>query len=150
MMTISSGIIVWRKNNNNIEFFMGTPGGPLWGGKECWNFPKGQMENGETAFECALREFHEETGTKLIEERTCYDYYGLIKQRSNKRVHVFIKEWAGEKLDEECFSNIFVWTDGKEYPEIGAYKWMTLDEIKKRGGVKIYYPIFEEIINLNI
>ena len=75
-----------------------------------------------------------------------YLYHGLIKQRSDKFVHVYSKEWSGEELGDNCYSNMFVWTDGLEYPEIGKYKWMTYDEIVGHG-VKAYYPIFREIVN---
>lgn len=146
MVTISAGIIVWRKNKGDIEFFLGTPGGPQWSHKECWNFPKGQMEEGENPFETARREFMEETGEFISNVYDEYTYLGLIKQRSNKKVHVFLKEWNNENLNENCKSNTFIWEeDGKEYPEIGAYKWMTVDEIISRGGVKVYYKIFEEL-----
>lgn len=59
------------------------------------------------------------------------------------------KKWSGEKLGDNCYSNTFKWTDGKEYPEIGGYKWMTLQEVINRGGVKAYYTLFNSIANKN-
>lgn len=55
-------ILIWRIHNHQIEFFMTTPGGPLWKNQVWWNFPKGHIEENEDTFSCALREFHEETG----------------------------------------------------------------------------------------
>ena len=145
--TVSAGIIIWKRESGTIKFFLCSPGGPLWNNREMWNFPKGMMDEAETPFECAVREFHEETG---VYPDSCnsndYIYHGLIKHRSDKFVHVYSKEWSGEDLGDNCYSNTFVWTDRLEYPEIGKYKWMSYDEIVGHG-VKVYYPIFREIIN---
>lgn len=151
-MTYCAGIIVWRKREDGqIEFFLCSPGGPQWANRECWNFPKGEIdtEKDETNLDCVIREFKEETGTDVIQNGHPLIYQQLVKQRADKCVHVIAKEWDGEKLDETCFSNTFVWTDGKEYPEIGKYAWMTLDELKQRGGIKKYYSIFEDLIKRN-
>ena len=145
--TVSAGIIIWKRESGTIKFFLCSPGGPLWINREIWNFPKGMMNDGESPFECAVREFHEETGVYPGSlNSNDYLYHGLIKQRSDKFVHVYSKEWSGEELGDNCHSNTFVWTDGLEYPEIGKYKWMTYEEIVGHG-VKVYYPIFREIIN---
>lgn len=150
-MTISAGILFWRRidNNTNLEFFLCTPGGPLFLNKECWNFPKGQMEEGESPFECAVREFSEETSATISPLKELYTYHGLISQRKDKSVHVYSKEWSGEELNENCKSNLFQFTDGNYYPEIGAYKWMTFDEMKKRGGISAYYPLFSSLLKYN-
>ena len=147
--TVSAGIIIWKRESGTIKFFLCSPGGPLWNNREMWNFPKGMIDEAETPFECAVREFHEETGVypgSLNSDD--YIYHGLIKQRSDKFVHVYSKEWSGEDLGDNCYSNTFVWTDGLEYPEIGKYKWMSYDEIVGHG-IKVYYPIFREIVNNN-
>ena len=60
-----------------------------------------------------------------------------------KNVYVYSKEYSGEDFSD-CHSNTFLWTDGKEYPEIGKYDWLTLDEIKEKGGIKAYYGIFSQ------
>lgn len=145
MMEVSAGIIIWKKDGDYIKFFVCTPGGPAWSDKELWNFPKGHLEDGETPFEAAVREFKEETGVYpgSLNNRD-YKYHGLIKQRSNKNVYVYSKEYSGEDFSD-CHSNTFLWTDGKEYPEIGKYAWLTLDDIKEKGGIKAYYEIFSQI-----
>ena len=134
MIEVSAGIIIWKKDGDYIKFFVCTPGGPAWSDKELWNFPKGHLEDGETPFEAAVREFKEETGVYpgSLNNRD-YKYHGLIKQRSNKNVYVYSKEYSGEDFSD-CHSNTFLWTDGKEYPEIGKYAWLTLDDIKEKGG----------------
>ena len=149
MKEIGAGIIIWRKKGKETEFFLCTPGGPKWLNRECWNFPKGHMVGNETPFETAVREFTEETSIKPSTDERDYVYHGLIKQRKGKSVHVYSKKWSGEKLGDNCYSNTFEWTDGKEYPEIGEYKWMTLQEVVSRGGVKAYYTLFNSIANKN-
>lgn len=145
-VVISSGIIIWKIEDGKVKFFVCSPGGPLWKNRQpCWNFPKGQLESDESPFEGAVREFTEETSIRpasLIESD--YTYHGIIKQRSNKSVHVFSRQWDGEELGGNCHSNIFRWKDGHEYPEIEKYQWLTYDEIYG-NGVAAYYNIFKEI-----
>ena len=148
MIKKCAGIIVRRKRGEDgLEFFLCTPGGPAWVGRECWNFPKGEMEENENILECAIREFKEETGVDISVNRNDNDfnYEGVVRQRKDKEVYVYSTQWIDEPLDNEtCHSNEFLWTDGKNYPEIGEYRWMTLSELVGKGIPK-YYPIFEDI-----
>lgn len=147
-MEVSSGIIIYRKRNNLIEFFMCTPDGPYWSNRVLWCFPKGHIENDETPFETALREFEEETSVKLISDETKYEYLGFIKQNKKKNVHVFIKKYENENLTN-CYSNMCI-TKIKEcefeHLEIKEYKWVTLSEYRE-SGIKAYIPILEKIEN---
>ena len=65
----SAGILLFRKLLD-VEVLLIRPGGPFWRNREAgaWMIPKGAVETGETAAEAALREFEEETGTKLDAE----------------------------------------------------------------------------------
>lgn len=147
-MEISSGIILHKNENGNIKFFMCTPDGPYFKNKTIWSFPKGHMEMGETPFETALREFHEETSFSLTNKEFKYKYYGLVKQNSHKKVHVFSKPYENEELIN-CYSNKCVSIiKGVKYVhnEIRDYKWVTLKEYIKKG-VRPYIPILKEIIN---
>lgn len=150
-MEYSSGIILYRKNKDNIfEFFVCTPDGPTWSKRELWNFPKGHVEDGETPFEAALREFQEETSVKLDCNEQLYTFYGLIKQNKKKEVYVYAKKYDGENLSD-CYSNecetIY---KGVKYihREIKAYQWMTLSELENKG-MKCYLDTFMEIIKKN-
>ena len=90
--TVSAGIIIWKRESGTIKFFLCSPGGPLWMNREMWNFPKGMMDEAETPFECAVREFHEETGVypgSLNSDD--YIYYGLIKQNQQIFGAMFLK-----------------------------------------------------------
>lgn len=49
------------RTSGKLAELLNNPNNPVWHEPE-WGFPKGRRENGETDFECALREFKEETG----------------------------------------------------------------------------------------
>lgn len=90
---ISAGILLYRRREGVIEFFLVHPGGPFWKNKDegAWSVPKGEVEterstqyavpgaqsvrsskkasasvaDDDELFEVAKREFHEETGFTL-------------------------------------------------------------------------------------
>src|SRR3954454_18527363 len=63
----SAGILLFRQRDGATEVLLIKPGGPFWRNKDAgaWMIPKGMVEPGETAAEAALREFEEETGTRI-------------------------------------------------------------------------------------
>jgi len=65
-MKTSAGILVYKKENNEILFFIAHPGGPFWKNKDigAWSIPKGEFTLEENAFDAAIREFEEETSIK--------------------------------------------------------------------------------------
>ena len=145
-MEYSSGIILYKKDENTVKFFVCTPDGPFWKNKELWNFPKGHIEDGETPFETAIREFREETSVELTTDVNQYKYLGLIRQNSSKKVHVYVKQYNNENLDN-CYSNeCETIIKGVKFihHEIKDYKWMTYEELLKKG-IKCYNNIFKEI-----
>lgn len=152
-MEHSSGVLLYKKINKEILFFVCTPDGPFWKNRELWSFPKGHIEVGETPFITALREFKEETSVQLTNDEGKYHYFGKIKQNKSKQVYVFVKEYEGEDLDS-CYSNLTI----SEYPyksgkfishhEIKKYAWKTYDELKT-CGIKAYLGTYQKILELN-
>ncbi|MCL4404187.1 NUDIX domain-containing protein [Patescibacteria group bacterium] len=57
-VSVSAGIIVYRRTPEGIKFLL------LYHGGYYWNFPKGKLAEGEKSFKAALREVEEETGLK--------------------------------------------------------------------------------------
>lgn len=55
-MSVSAGIIIFRKTPEGPKFLLLYHGGPY------WNFPKGKLTEGEQSYRAALREVTEETG----------------------------------------------------------------------------------------
>jgi predicted NUDIX family NTP pyrophosphohydrolase len=82
-MKLSAGILLYRKGNEELEFFLVRPGGPFYKASQngIWCFPKGEVEETENEIEAAKREFKEETGFSIKEE--IYPL-GQIKLRKGK------------------------------------------------------------------
>src|SRR4051794_27277273 len=64
---LSAGVLLFRQRDGRTEVLLIKPGGPFWRNKDvgAWMIPKGRVEAGESPAEAALREFEEETGTRL-------------------------------------------------------------------------------------
>ena len=59
--------MLYRVGDGGPEVLLVHPGGPFWAKKDlgAWSIPKGEYEPDEDPRACALREFEEETGTRL-------------------------------------------------------------------------------------
>jgi predicted NUDIX family NTP pyrophosphohydrolase len=124
----SAGLLVYRRHNGQIEFFLVHPGGPFWQNKDAgaWSIPKGEFAGDEDPIEVAQREFHEETGSTIHGR-----FFPLtpIKQRGGKTVHAWLVE--GDIDPATVTSNTFTmeWPprSGKmvSFPEMDRAGWFT-------------------------
>ena len=129
----SAGIVLYR---NGLEVLLVHPGGPFFAKKDAgvWSIPKGEYDDGDDPLACALREFEEETGTRL--DAASPVELGTIVQRGGKRVTA----WAIEgDLDATATrSNTFVmeWPPRsgvqREFPEVDRAEWFTVDEAREK------------------
>ena len=72
-MKYSAGLIPFRINKyNEMEFFVGHPGGSRWKNIDYWAFLKGGTEDNEQWIDAAIREFKEETGLSMDNCKSCY------------------------------------------------------------------------------
>ena len=120
--------------NSEIEVLLIKPGGPFWRNKDAgaWMIPKGAVERGETAAEAALREFEEETGSRL----TGVPFpLARVRQSGGKSVEAFALE--GD-LDAASFKSIdfeMEWPPRsgrlQRFPEAEEARWMSLAEARK-------------------
>jgi predicted NUDIX family NTP pyrophosphohydrolase len=131
---LSAGILLFRERGGVLEVLLVKPGGPFWRNKDAgaWMIPKGAVEPGEAAAEAALREFEEETGTKL----TSVPFpLAKIRQAGGKWVEAFAAE--GELDAERIISNEFEieWPPRsgrfERFPECEQARWMTLAEARE-------------------
>jgi predicted NUDIX family NTP pyrophosphohydrolase len=127
----SAGILLYKRVEKQLLVLLVHPGGPFWKNKDAghWSIPKGEFSDEENAFDAAIREFEEETGTRL-------DGYFIeltsVKLKSGKVVYA----WALEKdLDADAIvSNTFEieWPPKsgtlKSFPEIDRAQWFTIEE----------------------
>jgi len=135
MAIIAAGLLMCRKENNELQFFLVHPGGPFYAKKNegVWSIPKGLPENDEEILQTAQREFFEETG---IEAKAPFYPLGSVKQKSGKIVHAwtFNGKWDS---DQGITSNIFKmeWPPRSkkfiDIPEVDRAAWMNYDDAVK-------------------
>ena len=104
---ISAGLLMFRRKNDELEFFLAHPGGPLFARKDdgIWTIPKGEAASGEDLLTRAQIEFEEEVGFRP-EGVLDWIALGWIKQKGGKIVHA----WAFEGDLPQAFemkSNLF-------------------------------------------
>jgi predicted NUDIX family NTP pyrophosphohydrolase len=130
---LSAGVLLFRQRDGETEVLLIKPGGPFWRNKDAgaWMIPKGAVEPGEVPAEAALREFEEETGTKL----TSVPFpLAKIRQSGGKYVEAFALE--GDLDPAALTSNEFEmeWPlrSGRteRFPEVAEARWMTFDEAR--------------------
>lgn len=134
-MRKSAGLLIYRKKNEFIEFFLVHPGGPFWKGKEigAWSIPKGEFTEEENALAAAKRELHEETGHSVkgdfIELKT-------IQQKGGKLVFAWAVEGDidANNIVSNTFKQEFPYKSGKwnTYPEVDKAGWFDYEEAIKK------------------
>lgn len=124
-MRTSAGILVYRKNRKQLQFFLVHPGGPFWKGKDkgAWSIPKGEYVKGEDPLTVAKREFHEETGQSIEGN---FSELHPIKQKGGKIVYAWALE--GDVDAGQIVSNTFK----TEFPYKSG-QWITVPEVDKAG-----------------
>jgi predicted NUDIX family NTP pyrophosphohydrolase len=129
----SAGVLLFRLRDGATEVLLIKPGGPFWRNKHegAWMIPKGAVEPGEMPAEAALREFEEETGTRL----TAVPFpLAKVRQSGGKRVEAFALE--GDLDSERITSNRFEveWPPRsgrrESYPEVAEARWMNLAQAR--------------------
>ena len=130
---LSAGILLFREGDEGTQVLLIKPGGPYWRNKDvgAWMIPKGAIEAGEAPVEAALREFEEETGTRLT---TVPFPLATVRQAGGKLVHAFAAE--GD-LDSEAVTSIdfeLEWPPRsgrrERFPECEQARWMALAEAR--------------------
>ena len=132
----SAGIVLHRDGAGGPEVLLVHPGGPFWAKKDigAWSIPKGEYEPDEDPRACALREFEEETGTRLDAAELVE--LGTVVQKAGKEVSA----WAvrGDLDPATVRSNTFTmeWPPRsgrqQEFPEVDRAEWFALDEARAK------------------
>ena len=129
----SAGILLYRLGKRGLEVLLIKPGGPFWRNKDAgaWMIPKGALEPGESALDAALREFEEETGTRL--DQVPFEL-ATIRQAAGKIVDAFAAEGDldAAKIRSIEFEAEWPPRSGRRqsYPEAEEARWMTLGEAR--------------------
>lgn len=130
----SAGILLFRQHDGVTEVLLVRPGGPYWRNKDAgaWMIPKGMVEPGEEPAEAALREFEEETGTRL----TAVPFpLATVRQAGGKTVETFAVE--GD-IDTSAIRSIdfeMEWPPKsgviRRFPEVEEARWMPLAQARQ-------------------
>jgi len=131
----SAGILLYRLRGQATEVLLIRPGGPFWRNKDdgAWMIPKGAVEPGETPAQAAMREFEEETGTRLA---SMPFPLRRIRQAGGKHVEAFAAE--GDLDASAVVSNDFEveWPPRsghfQRYPEVAEARWMTIAQARAK------------------
>ncbi|MCF3108797.1 NUDIX domain-containing protein [Niabella sp. CC-SYL272] len=134
-MKASAGILLYKKEEQDLYFFLVHPGGPFWKNKDlgAWSIPKGELLANEAPLTRARIEFEEETGQAI---NGTFLPLTSIKQKGGKTVMA----WAvsGDIDPAVLHSNSFLleWPprSGRktEIPEVDQWAWFTSEEAKRR------------------
>lgn len=132
MAKIAAGLLMFRRQKNEIQFFLVHPGGPFFAKKNegVWSIPKGLPEGDEDILQTAQREFFEETG---IKPSPPFYPIGNIKLKSGKIIHAWCFEgnWdAKNGIVSNMFSMEWPPASKKfiDMPEVDRAEWMTLEQ----------------------
>jgi predicted NUDIX family NTP pyrophosphohydrolase len=134
----SAGILLFRRTSGELEVLLVHPGGPFWARRDAgaWSIPKGEVDAGEEARACALRELHEETGAAFAVDGDALVALGDVRQKSGK----VVSAWALEgDLDADAIvSNAFEleWPPRsgrlQAFPEVDRAGWFALDAARAK------------------
>jgi len=132
----SAGILLHRAGSRGAEVLLVHPGGPFWAGKDrgAWSIPKGEVDDGEDPRACALREFAEETGTRLPD--AALDDLGSVRLKGGKLVLAYAV--VGDLDPATVRSNTFEleWPPRsgrrQQFPEIDRADWFGLDDARAK------------------
>lgn len=130
----SAGILLFRQQSGQIQVLLIKPGGPFWRNKDtgAWMIPKGAIEPGEAPEAAALREFEEETGTRL---GTVPIPLATVRQSGGKTVEAFAIEGDLDPAGITSIDFEMEWPprSGRQqrFPEAEEARWMSLAEARE-------------------
>jgi predicted NUDIX family NTP pyrophosphohydrolase len=147
----SAGLLLFRKQEDHLEFFLVHPGGPFWAKKDLgsWSIPKGEFDR-EDPLLAAKREFYEETGLPAPERE--YIPLAPIKQKGGKIVYAWgvEAEIDASKIHSNCFEMEWPPRSGKRqsFPEIDKGAWFAVEDALEKivqGQVGLIHELVERL-----
>jgi predicted NUDIX family NTP pyrophosphohydrolase len=131
----SAGILMYRRQGDDILLLLVHPGGPFWSKKDLgsWSIPKGECAPAEDALAAARREFAEETGYLPEGE---FHPLGDVAQSGGKQVIACAVSgnFYPQKLRSNRFEMEWPPRSGRmqSFPEIDRAAWFTPQEARER------------------
>ena len=139
----SAGLLMYRRNNGELEFLLVHPGGPFWKKKNvgAWTIPKGEIEVNEEPFAAAKREFREELGIEPVGE---FVMLKPVRQKAGKLVHAWA--FAGDcdpaRIQSLTFTMEWPPRSGREafFPEVDQAGFFTYaDALEKINPAQLEF-----------
>jgi predicted NUDIX family NTP pyrophosphohydrolase len=134
----SAGVLLFRDAAAAPEILLVHPGGPFWANRDlgAWTIPKGELEDGEEARDCALRELGEELGDAPAVDRESLVALGSVRQKAGK----VVEAWAAEGDFDPALlsSNTFAleWPprsgSQREFPEVDRAEWFDPEQARRK------------------
>jgi predicted NUDIX family NTP pyrophosphohydrolase len=147
----SAGLLLFRRQDNEVEVLLGHMGGPFWAKKDAaaWSLPKGELEPDEEPEAAARREFAEELGLPAPDGE--YRPLGEVKQSGGK----VVTAWAVEgDLDPAAvvpgtFEMEWPPRSGRqqEFPELDRVEWFGLAAAREKL-LKGQLPLLDRLVEL--
>jgi len=134
-MKKSAGILLFKRKEGSIYYFLVHPGGPFWKNKDggAWSIPKGEPEEGEDLLQRAVIEFEEETGQSVTGE---FIELEPVRQKAGKTVYAWALEQDIETSGLKSNTIMIDWPprSGKkmEIPEVDRWEWFETEEARKK------------------
>ncbi len=131
----SAGLVIYRRQQGQLQVLLVHPGGPLWQHKDehAWSIPKGEIDADESPIDAARRELHEETG---IVAHTDLASLGTVKQAGGKLVHVWAVEQDADlaAIVSNEFEMEWPLKSGKlaRFPEVDRAGWFSLSVAREK------------------
>ena len=149
----SAGILLY-KVEKTLEIFLVHPGGPFWKNKDAgaWTIPKGEFGNQEKPFDAAIREFEEETGTKLSGN---FIELVPVKQKSGKKIYAWAVQGDIDASTMKCDTMVQIEWPPKtgrliSFPEVDKGEWFAIEMAKQKinsSQAALIDELIEKLIN---
>ena len=117
--------VVMIDNDGNILGCHGTGKPKDYG----FDFPKGEVEKGESDIDAAIRELREETGFILSKDNLID--IGVYPHNSKKDIHLFLCKMKELPNPQYLKCDSFFEANGKQIPEVDFYEIISKDNRKK-------------------
>lgn len=133
-MKKSSGVLLWKKENDKCYVLLTHFGGPYWENLDAgaWSLQKGLVESNEKVFDAAKRESFEETNLVIEND---INYLATKKVSKKKLVIMFESYFDGNITNFKSNTFTLEWPINSgifnEYPEMDEIKWFSIEETKK-------------------
>jgi predicted NUDIX family NTP pyrophosphohydrolase len=146
----SAGLLLYRRDRDDVRVLLGHMGGPFWTRKDeaSWSVPKGELDDGEDPAVAAAREFTEELGLPA----PIGDWQPLGDVRTGSKT---ITVWTVEgdldvrRVVPGTFTLEWPPRSGRrqQFPELDRVEWLDLDTARVKLATS-QRPLLDRLVEL--